>query len=143
MLDDMYMEITARTNLCREKDAYGLVFRALNEIAYYRFVVICDGTAAVERISLGTPRVLQPPTASSDAPVGAPGEVRLGVWALGSEFRFFLNDRYQFTVSDSNYKAGGLGVFAQAGGDTPALVTFSGLSIHRLAPADVAATRTP
>ncbi|MFH1185216.1 MAG: hypothetical protein V1755_09300 [Chloroflexota bacterium] len=143
ILDDMYMEITARPSLCRERDAYGLVFRAPNEVAYYRFVVICDGTAAAERFSLGTPRVLQPPTASSDVPVGAPGQVRLGVWALGSEFRFFLNDRYQFTVSDSNYKAGGLGVFAQAGGDTPALVTFSGLSIYRLVPADTAATQTP
>ena len=103
VLDDMYLEMTARPNLCRGKDSYGVVFRAPNDVAYYRFAAVCDGSAAAERVSLGTPRVLQPPTATSDVPVGAPGEVRLGVWAKGSEFRFFLNDRYQFSVEDKNY----------------------------------------
>jgi hypothetical protein len=128
----MYVEVTARTNLCRDRDAYGIVFRAPNDVAHYRFASVCDGTAAAARVSLGGPRVLQPPTASADVPLGAPGEVRLGVWALGGEFRFFLNDRYQFTVSDSNYPAGGVGVFVQAGGQTPAVVTFSDLAIFRL-----------
>lgn len=133
VFDDMYVEVTARPNLCRDRDAYGIVFRAPNDVAHYRFISVCDGTAAAARVSLGGPRVLQPPTASADVPLGAPGEVRLGVWALGSEFRFFLNERYQFTVSDSNYAAGGVGVFVQAGGQTPAVVTFSDLAIYRLA----------
>lgn len=132
VFDDMYIEVTARTNLCRDRDAYGIVFRAPNDVAHYRFVSVCDGTAAAARVSLGGPRVLQPPTASADVPLGAPGEVRLGVWALGSDLRFFLNDRYQFTVTDSNYAAGGVGVFVQAGGQTPAVVTFSDMAIFRL-----------
>lgn len=132
VFDDMYIEVTARTNLCRDRDAYGIVFRAPNDVAHYRFVSVCDGTAAAARVSLGSPRVLQPPTASADVPLGAPGEVRLGVWALGSDLRFFLNDRYQFTVSDSNYAAGGVGVFVQAGGQTPAVVTFSDMAIFQL-----------
>ena len=132
VVDDVYIEVTARTNLCRDRDAYGIVFRAPNDVAYYRFISACDGTSAAERVSLGGPRVLQPPTASADVPLGAPGEVRLGVWALEHEFRFFLNDRYQFTVSDSNYAAGGVGVFVQAGGQSPAVVTFSDLAIYRL-----------
>jgi hypothetical protein len=141
--DDMYIEITARPSLCRERDSYGLVFRAPNDVAYYRLVAICDGTAAAERMSLGTPHVLQPPTASADVPVGAPGRVKLGVWALGKEFRFFLNDRYQFTVTDSNYVAGGVGVFVEAGGETPAVVTFSDMAVYRLEAADAAPTPTP
>jgi hypothetical protein len=143
VFDDMYLEITARPNLCRGKDAYGLVFRAPNDVASYRFAAACDGTAAAERVSLGTPRVLQPPTATSDVPVGAPGEVRLGVWASGPEFRFFLNDRYQFTVTDNNYLAGGIGVFAAAAGESPVVVTFSDLRVYRLQPQDLSATATP
>ena len=143
VLGDMYLEVTARTNLCRNKDAYGIVFRAPNDVAHYRFVSACDGTAAAERVSLGGPRILQPPTASADVPLGAPGEVRLGVWALGSEFRFFLNDRYQFTVTDSNYQAGGVGVFVQAGGQSPAVVTFSDLEIFRLSANPGVATPAP
>jgi hypothetical protein len=143
VFDDMYMEITARTNLCRGKDAYGVVFRAPNNVAHYRFSAVCDGTAAAERVSLGTPHVLQPPTATSDVPIGAPGEVRLGVWASGSELRFFLNDRYQFSVIDKNYASGGLGVFVEARSDSPVVVTFSDLRVYRLLEPELSATPTP
>ena len=37
---------------------------------------------------------------SNDAPIGAPAQVKLGVWAVGREMRFFLNDHYQFSVLD-------------------------------------------
>lgn len=142
-VDDMYIEVVARTNLCRGRDSFGLVFRAPNDVAHYRFAAVCDGTAAALRFSLGGPRVLQPPVASSDVPLGAPGEVTLGVWALGSEFRFFLNDRYQFTVNDSNYAAGGVGVFVEAGGQTPAVVTFSDLAVYLLSPDASSGTPAP
>jgi hypothetical protein len=143
VFDDMYMEITARPNLCRDTDSYGLVFRAPNDVANYRFMAGCDGTAAAERVSLGTPRVLQPPTATSDVPFGAPGEVRLGVWARGSEFRFFLNDHYQFTVTDKNYAAGRIGVFAAAMGNSPVVVTFTDLRVYRLQPMEFSTTPAP
>jgi hypothetical protein len=138
---DMYAEITARPSLCREADTFGLLFRAPNDVAYYRFAVACNGTANAERISLGTTRLLQPATPSADVPVGAPGEVRLGLWALGSEFRFFLNGRYQFTASDKSYSSGGIGVFAHAGGETPVVVTFSDLAVRSVA--DDSANQTP
>ena len=140
---DMYAEVTARPSLCRGADNYGLLFRAPNNVAYYRFAVACDGTADAERISLGSPHVLQSPTRSADVPVGAPGEVRLGVWAFGSEFRFFLNGRYQFTASDVSYRTGGVGVFAHAAGDTPVTVTFSDLSVYNLVAGAVVPTGTP
>jgi hypothetical protein len=127
---DLYLEITARPSLCRAGDDYGLLFRAPNNVAYYRFAVACNGTAAADRVSLGTPHLLHSPTPSGDVPVGAPGEVRLGVWAVGSEFRFFLNGRYQFAANDKNYSSGRIGVFAHAAGDTPATVTFSDLAVY-------------
>jgi hypothetical protein len=130
VFDSLYAEIRARPSLCRDEDDYGLLFRAPNNIAYYRFAVACNGTAGVERISLGATRILHSPIPSADVPAGAPGEVRLGVWALGSEFRFFLNGRYQFTARDSSYAAGTIGVFAHAAGDTPVTVTFSDLVVY-------------
>ena len=143
VFSNMYAEVTARPGLCRGADDYGLVFRAPNNVAYYRFAVACDGTAGAERISPGSPRVLQPPTPSADIPLGAPGEVRLGVWALGTEFRFFLNGRYQFTASDPSYSVGGIGVYAHAAGDTPVTVTFSTLSVYSLVGAAAVPTGTP
>ena len=69
---------------------------------------------------------------SGDVPPGPPGEVRLGVWAEGSNFHFFLNGRYQFGVTDQNYRTGTLGVFAQASGTTPITITFSDLVVRQV-----------
>jgi hypothetical protein len=143
VFSDVYAEVTARPSLCRSGDSYGLLFRAPNNVAYYRFALQCDGTAAADRVNLGSPRVLQPPTLSADAPVGVPGSVRLGVWALGHEFRFFLNDKYQFSATDESYSVGGLGVFAAAGGDTPVTVTFSDLAVYSVGTGGATPVSTP
>lgn len=140
---DFYLEIMARPSLCRDGDGYGLLFRAPNHVAYYRFGVACNGTAAMDRVSLGTSHLLHSPSPSGDVPIGAPGEVRLGVWAVGSEYRFFLNGRYQFAANDRNYPAGAIGVFAQAAGDTPATVTFSDLTVYSVTYSGLPGVPTP
>ncbi len=43
LIDDYYAEITARPNLCRGEDSYGILVRA-NGGAYYRFALSCNGT---------------------------------------------------------------------------------------------------
>lgn len=141
LLGDFYAEITARPSLCRGADDYGLLVRAPNNVAAYRFALSCDGSARVERFSIGQAHPLQPPVLSGDVPPGAPGQVRLGVWAVGPELRFFLNGRYQFTVTDKSYASGGIGVFAQSAGDTPVTVTFSDLVVSAVT--YIPPTRTP
>jgi len=143
LFGDAYAEVTARPSLCRDGDSYGLLFRAPNNLAYYRFALECDGTAAADRVSVGSPRVLQRPTPSADAPVGVPGMVRLGVWALGHEFRFFLNGKYQFSATDESYSTGGVGVFAAAGGTTPVTVTFSDLTVQDVSGGGATPVATP
>jgi hypothetical protein len=130
-LNDFYAEVTARPNLCRGDDTYGMLVRA-SAVAYYRFSLSCNGTASAERDSLRTRSPLQKPLPSGDVPPGAPGEVRIGVWVVGKEMRLFLNGRYQFTVSDGNYSSGTVGVFVQSDNTTPAIVSFSDLSIQEV-----------
>jgi hypothetical protein len=142
-LNDFYAEITARPSLCRGADEYGLLFRAPNNVAFYRFVIFCNGTTGVDRLSVKTPHQILPAVPSADVPLGAPGDVRLGVWAVGSEFHFFLNDHYQFSMSDKNYSAGAIGVFARSTGDTPVTVTFSDLEIYDVTYAPPSATPLP
>ncbi len=132
-VDDYYAEITARLNLCRGDDSYGLLIRANPQgVAYYRFAISCNGTVNAERISVGTRQILQAPIPSGDAPPGAPGEVRIGVWAVGTEMRLFLNGRYQFSVSDSNYPSGTIGAFVNSAGETAVVVSFSDLTIQEV-----------
>ncbi len=126
---DFYAEITARPSLCRGEDEYGFLVRA-NAVTYYRFSLTCNGQAHAERISLKERHDLHEPVLSGDVPPGAPGEVRIGVWAAGPELRLFLNGRFQFSISDLNLSSGTVGVFARAAGDTPVTVTFSDLVVR-------------
>jgi len=128
---DYYAEITARPGLCRGDDAYGLLVRA-NAVAYYRFSLTCNGNVYAERISVGTRELLQTPLPSGDVPRGAPGEVRIGVWAAGPQMRLFLNGRYQFGISNPNYPSGTIGVFVNSADETPIIVSFSRLTLQKV-----------
>ena len=129
--NDYYAEITARINLCRGDDSYGVLVRA-NAVAYYRFTLTCNSTVGAERVSVGTRQLLQSPLPSGDAPPGAPGEVRIGIWAVGTEMRLFLNGRYQFSISDTNYPGGTIGVFVNSASDTGTIISFSDLTVQEI-----------
>ena len=129
ILNDFYAELTASPSLCRGEDEYGLLVRA-SAIAYYRLVLICNGTLRLDRVSGNSRQILQPAIPSSDVPTGAPADVRMGVWAIGSDLRFFLNGRYQFSMNDRNYPSGTIGAFAHSVADTPVAVTFSNLTVY-------------
>jgi len=139
-LNDFYAEITARPSLCRGDDNYGLIVRATGTY-FYRFVLDCNRMVYVERINSGVKLILFNPVASGDAPAGAPGEVKIGIWAVGSEMRLFFNDRFQFSIIDKSFPSGALGVFARSAGDTPMSVTFSDLTVYDVD--YIPPTRTP
>lgn len=131
VLDNFYAEITASPNLCRGANTYGVLIRA-NAVAYYRFSLSCDGTVSAEKNSVGSRQNLQSTVRSGDVPLGAPGQVRIGVWASGRQMRLFLNDHYQFTISDATYPSGTIGVFVNSAGNDPIIVSFSDLVIHEV-----------
>jgi hypothetical protein len=140
VVSDFYAEITARPSLCRGEDEYGFLVRA-NAVTYYRFSLTCNGQAHAERVSLRERHDLHEPVMSGDVPPGAPGEVRIGVWAAGPELRLFLNGRFQFSINDLNLSSGTVGVFARAAGDTPVTVAFSDLEVRSVN--YTLSTRTP
>lgn len=127
-LRDFYAEITARPSLCRGEDNYGLIVRGTGNY-FYRFVLTCNRQIRAERINSGTKLPIYETVSSGDAP-GAPGEVRIGIWAVGSEMRLFLNGRYQFSVTEKSFPSGALGVYVRSTGDTPVTVTFSDLKVY-------------
>jgi hypothetical protein len=129
-LTDFYAEITARPSLCRGEDNYGMIVRGVGGF-FYRFLLSCSGQVWAERISGGTKLTIQQPLPSGDAPP-APGEVRIGMWAVGSEMRLFLNGRYQFSVIEGTFPSGALGVFVRSNGETPVTITFSDLKVYEV-----------
>jgi len=100
---NFYVEITASPNLCAGLDEYGLLF--------------------------GSP---QPWLVSASVPRGAPSRSRLGVWAVGRELRFFINDEFQFAVSDPYHSSGLFGVFARSAGENAVTISFSDLKVYQI-----------
>ena len=98
---NFYAEITASPNLCAGLDEYGLLFRVRSIGDFYRYSLSCDGQVRLDRVVGGTAGSPQPWMVSASVPRGAPSSSRLGVWAVGRELRFFINDEFQFSVSDS------------------------------------------
>ena len=130
LLTDFYAEIDAHPALCKGGDSYGLLFRANNNSSY-RYALSCNGTVRLERMSVNRARPVHEALPSGDVPPGSPGDVHLGVWVAGSEMRFFLNGRYQFTATDVNLGIGTIGVFAQTAPENRAMtVTFSNLNVQ-------------
>jgi hypothetical protein len=109
-----------------------MIFRAVGN-NYYRFTVSCDGQARLERLLSGSNSPLLDWQPSGDAPIAAPAQVKLGIWAAGGEMRVFLNDHYQFVVRDRVLHTGTLGFFAYVNGATPITVSFSDLSVYSVA----------
>jgi hypothetical protein len=130
LLKDFYAEMTVSVNRCFGTDTYGMLFRAASEAYAYRFVLNCTGQARVDRVRGGTVSPLQNWLPSGDAPPGAPGIVKMGVWAAGVEMRFFLNGRYQFSVIDPLFRNGTLGAFASASSANGMNVSFSNLTVN-------------
>jgi len=128
-VSNFYAEVIAHPSLCRGDDTYGVLIRAQGN-SFYRFALTCNSMIYAERIKSNVRLSLQAPIASGDAPPGAPGEVRISIWAMGSEMRLFLNDRFQFSVTDVAFSSGAIGLFARGAGDTQVSVTFSDLTVY-------------
>jgi len=142
-LTDFYAEITVSVNRCFGPDTYGLLFRTASGAFTYRYLLNCSGKTRVEQVREYRTLPLLDWTISGDAPVGAPGLVKMGVWTAGTEMRFFLNGRYQFTLLDPLFKNGSLGVFVNSTSPDGMNISFSELTIHSIAYVSPTPSATP
>jgi len=129
VLRDFNLETKVNISLCKNEDVYGLVVRAISEYNYYRFLVNCQGFARAERVRDGATTLMQDWTPTG-LPPGAPQEVNLGVWAVGSEMRLFVNNAFIFSVKDPVFTEGTTGLFSRASGDSPVTISYSEMVIN-------------
>ena len=143
MLKDFYAEVTVSVNRCGVGDSYGMLFRAAGNADTYRYTLGCNGQVRAERMQANKVVPIQNWVASGDAPLSAPGEVKLGVWVAGVELRFFLNDRYQFSVIDPVFHYGTLGLFASGVNPNGMNISFSDLVVQDVSYVSPTPTATP
>jgi hypothetical protein len=143
LLTNFYAEATVRVNRCLGDDAYGLLFRSQGDFYAYRFILNCKGEARVERMRSGEIVRLLDWAPSGATPLGAPGEVKMGVWASGAEMRLFLNGHYQFSVVDTLFSNGALGFFVNAASEGGMNISFSDLTVSDVSYVSPTPTVTP
>jgi hypothetical protein len=132
VFNNFYLEITASPMLCQGEDQYGILMRMSSPGDFYRYSLSCDGQVRLDRVVQGAASSPQPWMSSGSVPPGAPITARLGIWARGDEFRFFINDQYQFTVNDPLLQSGNIGLFARSMGENAVTVNFSDLIVRQI-----------
>ena len=131
VLTDFYLEVTAAPSLCLNGDNYGVQFRMSSSSDFYRFSISCNGQVRLERLKGGVGLLLHDWSISAQALPNNSGSYKLGVWAVGSELRLYLNDVQQFSASDASLSFGGLGLFVRSMGETAVTVSFSSLVVYQ------------
>jgi hypothetical protein len=142
-LASVSVEVTSNVTLCKAEDSYGFLIRATNEMNGYRFLVNCLGQVKLEILRSGKPYTLVDWMQSGQVLPGSPYQLRLRVWMVKDELRFFLNDVFQFSARDSQFAAGKVGLFARQAADTPITVSYSNLVIRSIDAGYVLPKATP
>ena len=132
IFEDFYAEIMAAPSLCSGTDEYGLLIRYNSPADFYRFSLSCDGRTRLDKLSGGTASSPQPWLFSTSIPSSSPSFSKIGVWVLGKEMRFFINDEYQFSINDQAIPTGSIGVFTRSGGENAVTVSFSDLIVYEI-----------
>lgn len=132
VLGDFYAEITTSPNLCSPGGEYGVMVRTSFRLDYYRLAITCDGEAKLARVRRGSSQILIPAARFPMIPNAAPSSSRIGVWAKGSEIRFFVNDQYLFSATDKILNQGTFGVFVRSAGEEAISVNFSELVVREI-----------
>lgn len=127
---DFFAQVTVKISLCTGSDQYGMIFRAADSANFYRFALTCNRQERLDRVRGGVTYPLVGWMVSNDVPLGVPAQVTLGVWAVGSEMRFFLNNAFQFSLIDPVFSNGTFGFFDYASGKSPVTISFSDLAVY-------------
>jgi hypothetical protein len=131
-IGDASIEITSNVTLCKALDSYGFLVRASNGMNGYRFLVNCQGQVKLEVLKNGRASTVVDWMQSGQILPGSPYQLKISVWLVKNELRFFLNDIFQFSTRDAIYTSGKIGVFARQAADTPITVSFSNLIVRSI-----------
>jgi hypothetical protein len=116
-IEDVYLEMTARTGDCTGADHYGLFFRVPDKskpTEGYLFGLSCDGRYQLRKWDGKEMDVLVPPTSSTVIHTGSDEQNRLGVRLDGDRIALYANGVLLDEARDDSYDQGGFGMFIGA-----------------------------
>jgi len=118
-LTDFYLEMIFDMPSCSGKDRIGLAFRAPDVNQFYFMGITCDGSWGFDRYTTNNDIVNILPYSAS-AQLKPSGQVnRVGVWAEGNSFEFYINGIKVGQASDSTHPgAGSIGFISRTVGSS-------------------------
>lgn len=128
-LGDFYIESIFQTDkVCSGKDSYGLILRSPDSgdtivNSGYIFTFSCDGNFRFYRMDNGTYVGFQNWTNAPNLNKGPNQENRIGILAVGSSLKVFINSALVIEFNDSTYSKGIFGLVIRSA-DTNDLIIY-------------------
>jgi hypothetical protein len=129
-LDDFYIEVEVRPEICQPDDEFGLLFRVNSQIEYYRFSFNCAGETRVSRTLQDGSRSLTSLEVTPSVHPGPKASNKLAIRASGDHFQIWINEFEALTFRDASIQIGIVGLFVRTGRSNLATVTFDNLQIR-------------
>ncbi len=128
-MSDFLVEIEIRSEICETGDEFGLMLRSGGlgdpfQDSHYRFLITCEGALRASSFVAGREAPMLPITPSTDVLPGAPAVNRLGVSAVGDQFRIFVNDLEVFQLMNGEIASGKIGAIVRARRSSQTTIAF-------------------
>ncbi len=133
-IQNAYVEVEVRPEICSENDEYGIAFRINNNFDHYRFTLTCKGEARVVGVVEGSERILIPNTRATAIFPGLFLPNRLGILLLDDTFRFFINGEEVFSDRDTGLAEGRYGLVVRARQSGQMTASFDDFIVRTLRP---------
>ena len=131
---DFYYSGTASIAQCGTKEGTGLVFRAINDLNYFSFIISCTGTYKLVEHRNGAVSELLPWTVSGAISRYPAMSNRMGVRVVGSQTSLYVNDVFLTTVAGVEQRRGRFGVFVKSNASAVVTAEFDDLSVFEIQP---------
>ena len=129
---DFYFSGTASIAQCGTNEGAGLVFRAVNDLTYYAFIVSCTGNYKLVEHRNGAVSELLPWTVSGAISRYPVMRNRIGVRAVGALASLYVNDVLLATVPGLELRRGRFGVFVKSKASASVTAEFDDLSAFEI-----------
>ena len=131
---DFYYSGTASSAQCGTNEGTGLVFRAINDLNYFAFIISCTGTYKLVEHRNGAVSELLPWTVSGAISRYPAMRNRMGVRVVGSQASLYVNDRFLTTVAGVEQRRGRCGGFGKSNASAVVTAEFDDLSAFEIQP---------
>ncbi len=141
--ENFFLTVSARTEICRPGDEYGIVVRYTSDLEQLRFLLDCDGSASVVSVEQGSRFTLVPRTETFAALPGSRVTNSLSVRSLNDTFTFFINGVEVAQVKETRLSGTTVGAIVRAHESELATILFDDFQVLNLTAATPEATSTP